>query len=276
MRALLGLLALLAFVALFPARAFAFHAGQTFSDPPGAGGGGGIFYLGTPKERGWDCSMCHQSAPGRIRLRLSSDPPELFESFQFRPGIRYAVTVAMEIDGGADELGVGSPGNTNALSATFEDDEGMASGLTTGVATDWSVTNGVILTSKGTTSGVRTFVFNWFAPEAAVAKPTTFYLGLVDGNGGAAQDTFTDPLGDDVFMTHVRFTPVDAAPASSGASYEPPNMARRYVVRAPLASAAAPRAFLGATPRSPWAVAAVPFGLVFVWLLVQRRKTRGE
>lgn len=205
-------------VAIVPGTARAFHAGQSFSDPPGAGGGGGLFYLGTPKERGWDCTMCHEGAPKRIRLRLVSDPPELFESFQFQPGIRYGITATMEFDAGEDELGAGSPGNTNAMSATFEDDAGVASGLATGTADDWTVTNGATLTSKGTKSGLRSFKFNWFAPDAATAGPTTLWLGLVDGNGGAATDTFQDPLGDDVLMTHVRFTPVGGAPTAQGAS----------------------------------------------------------
>lgn len=272
--------------AALPRGAYAFHAGQSFSDPPGAGGGGGIFYLGTPKERGWDCSMCHQGAPKRMRVRLTSDPPELFEQFQYQPGgVRYAVTVSMEFAAGADELGVGSPGNTNSLSATFEDDEGMASGLATGVADDWTITNGATLTSKGTKSGVRSFTFNWFSPDAASAKPTTLYLGLVDGNGGAAMDTFQDPLNDDVFMTHIRFTPLGAAPASTGQAahdgggLRPPNLVR---TPSPAISAVTPRA-LGAHEPSrtiPWsATAPLPIAaaaaLVAVGFL-QRRKKRQE
>lgn len=33
---------------VFPSSALAFHAGAMFDRPPGAGGGGGIFYTGCP------------------------------------------------------------------------------------------------------------------------------------------------------------------------------------------------------------------------------------
>ncbi|MFO0614842.1 MAG: hypothetical protein U0414_19800 [Polyangiaceae bacterium] len=253
-----------------PQRAFAFHAGQTFSDPPGSGGGGGIFYLGTPKERGWDCGMCHRDAPKRIRLRLQSDPPELFERFEFQPGLRYAITATMEIDGGAEELGAASPGNANAMSATFEDDDGAASGLATGVADDWTITNGATLTYKGTKTGARVFTFNWFAPDAATAKPTTFWLGLVDGNGGAATDVFQDPLGDDVFMTHVRFAPAAGAPAGTGMSggpWSPPNL-----VHEPPTARAPEREAGASAPLASLPIGAA--GAIFVLGFLQTRKKR--
>lgn len=283
LKAAMTVLVALVVAMVAPRAAYAFHAGQSFSDPPGAGGGGGIFYLGTPKERGWDCSMCHQGAPKRIRLRLTSEPPELFEQFQFQTGIRYAVTASMEFDPGADEIGVGFSGNTNSLSATFEDDAGVASGLTTGVADDWTVTNGATLTYKGTKPGVKTFTFNWFAPDAASAKATTLWLGLVDGNGGAALDTFQDPLGDDVFMTHVRLTPLPGAPASMGQShaegYRPPNL-----VRAPdtARDAVTPQALgdRARPPTEPWSSSApLPIAAAAAVVAVgflQRRKKRSE
>ena len=59
----------------FSGDALAFHAGSVFDKPAGAGGGGGIFYVGSATERGWNCTACHTEPAGKIRVTLTSDPP---------------------------------------------------------------------------------------------------------------------------------------------------------------------------------------------------------
>ena len=46
----------------------AYHAGAVFDKPPGAGGTDGNFYTGAPYEHGWQCTLCHQSPAGQIKL----------------------------------------------------------------------------------------------------------------------------------------------------------------------------------------------------------------
>lgn len=204
-------------LSLIPRAAAAFHVGKTFQDPPGAGGGGGIYYLGTPLERGWNCSMCHVEAAGRIRVQLEVDPPELFSSFRYAPAASYTFKVRL-VD---EHRGLSSPlSNYNGLALAFTDPAGIYVGSLSGFDPNVFFNgNGVIATS-GTNPGESNWTFTWTAPEGG---PVTLYLGAVDGNGAesGASATLTDPFGDDVFMATVQ---LDAGPTASRA---PPPKERR-------------------------------------------------
>lgn len=204
-----------------PGTAWAFHAGQTFLDPPGGGGGGGIFFLGRPKERGWNCSMCHEGAPGMVRLRLQSEP-DLYADFRYQPGTTYKMTISMEIADGGTERGIGTVANYNSFSAAFEDPTGAEAGLVVGQADKFSLTGNATITSKGTNAGETSWKFTWFAPDATTAQPVTMYFAVVDGNGGGdSLEAFTDPLGDDLLVRSVKFSPATGAMASAAPSELP-------------------------------------------------------
>lgn len=184
--------------------AAAFHTGRTFGDPPGAGGGGGIFYLGMPLERGWNCTMCHEDAPGRMEIRVTVEPPELFQSFRYESGATYAFTVKMVWKDGASELGLGAGrSNFNALAVGASDPEGIFAGTLQGGGFVAGSGAGTIASDVG--DGVTSWQFNWFAPTEAGRGPVSLYFGAVDGNGADSDPEVTrsDPFGDDVFMAEV-------------------------------------------------------------------------
>jgi hypothetical protein len=193
--------------------AAAFHAGKQFSSPPGAGGGGGIFYTGTIAERGWNCTMCHVDPPGRIRLRVKSDPPELFDSFVATPGVAYSITISMELPPGEQELGVAATrSNYNSLVTTVVDASGAPVGNYLAFAPDafYAVGNAsgatTVLASAGQVLGVTEWTFGWMAPGAGTG-PVSMHVAVVDGNGAGSDGsvTLTDPFGDDVAVARFDF-----------------------------------------------------------------------
>ena len=205
-----------------PTDAFAFHAGITFSTPPAAGGGGGVFYLGTKNERGWDCTMCHLDAPGRLKLRLTSDPPELLSLYQYEPETRYDIKVEMVVQG--EELGTQNPmANYNTMGVTFLNAAGATSGKPSGLADVFQEINFSMLFSVGTNAGETTWDFAWNAPDAGVGL-TTMHLAVVDGDAaGVSQNTLNDPFGDDVVVTRVELTEITAG---AGMSAKPQSIER--------------------------------------------------
>jgi hypothetical protein len=183
--------------------AFAFHVGKTFGDPPGQGGGGGIFYVGAPLERGWNCAMCHLDAPGRVRLRVDVSPPELFQTFEYVVGQRYDFSVTMWWEGGV-ELGLGSGrSNFNAVNVVAADAAGIFAGRLQG-GLFFSGGDGAIAADTKNDNDTR-WDFRWFAPDEPGTGSVTLYFGAVDGNGADSPPdvTRTDPFGDDVFMATV-------------------------------------------------------------------------
>lgn len=212
-------LAVLALVAA-PAVAHAFHNGSTFDRAPGAGGGGGLFYTGSRRERGWDCTACHRSPRGRLRVDVSSQPPELIADGRFRASTAYAITVAMRDP--QDQLGLQSTrANYNGIAVSFLDESGAPAGLIGGFESSRFYARGTsILASDSTTNNETAWTFTWTAPAAA-AGPIAINLGVVDGNGGGVggASTLTDPLGDDVAV-HAFVVRGDAAAAAAPAAGE--------------------------------------------------------
>lgn len=203
-RAWQRLLIAIAIIVALPRPAQAYHSGSTFDKPPGAGGGGGIFYVGAPLERGWDCTMCHLNPPGKVKVRLDVDPPALFQNFTYTPGAVYSFTATM-LD---EQLGKNSPlSNYNSVAVEAVDGKGYQAGSMGGFAAEdlYSGYPATIVTT-GTKPNVTQWKFTWTAPPLGAGK-VTMHLAAVDGNAAnvGAGKTLTDPLNDDVFVAAVSF-----------------------------------------------------------------------
>jgi hypothetical protein len=201
------------FGALFtPAMARAFHSGSVFDKPPGAGGGGGIFYTGAPLERGWTCALCHLDAPGKIKLRMQVEPSELFQTFRYVPGQTYTFTATLD----GESRGLSSPlSNYNTMAVSITDAKGLSTGSIGGFAAEDFYSGGpTTITSAGQKVGVTSWTFSYTAPDAA-AGPLSMYLAAVDGNGADSPPTktLTDPFGDDVFVAKITLQPGGLAEA---------------------------------------------------------------
>lgn len=173
------------------------HAGAFFDKAPGAGGGGGLFYTGSPRERGWDCTACHV-APQAIRVDLTVDPPELLQG-RYTPGAVYAFRLVLH-----EEQGLRSPtANHNGLAVTVVQPDLLPAGDLGGFAADEFYARGDnILATAGLTPGVTEWAFTWTAPAEPVPL-VGFYLGVVDGDGARVRPgvVLNDPEGDDVWMS---------------------------------------------------------------------------
>lgn len=207
--------------------ALAFHAGAMFDKPPGAGGGGGIFYTGAPLEHGWNCTLCHENPPGKIKVRLAVEPSDLFTTFTLKPGQTYSFTATLE----GESVGVSSPlSNFNTIAASFTDEKGFPAGSIGGFAAEDFYTGGPsTIVSAGQKVGVTSWAFQYTAPDAP-AGPVTFHLAAVDGNGANSPPTktLTDPFGDDVFVAAIQFQ----SGASALAPRRAPALAGAFAVRA--------------------------------------------
>ncbi len=192
-------------VTLWASVSGAYHTGKTFGQRAIEGGGGGIFYVGMPLERGWDCTMCHLDAPGRMKIEVDVDPPGLFETFRYEVGESYAFVVNMVWEDGATELGLSSGrSNFNALVVGVADAEGIFAGSLQGGDFVSGSGNGTIA-SEGLSGGQTRYTFRWFAPERAGRGTVKLFFGAVDGNGADSDPDLTrsDPFGDDVFLAQV-------------------------------------------------------------------------
>lgn len=195
-----------------PSPALAFHVGSTFAAAPGAGGAGRIYYVATPLERGWDCTMCHVDPPGKISLAVDVEPSTLFDDFRYVPGETYEFTVRLLGEHLGQQAG---RSNFNALALAFTNPEGIYQGSIGGFDPNEFFDGSGAIASAGTRVGATDWTFQWTAPDAGTG-PVSLYLGAVDGNGANsdANTTRTDPFGDDVFMSQIHF---DEAPTASAA-----------------------------------------------------------
>lgn len=191
-------LAMLAMAAV-PSVAHAYHNGAVFDRAPGAGGGGGLFYTGSTRDRGWDCSACHTDPPERLAVGVSSQPSELIAEQRFVPGTAYTITVAMTDP--MRQLGLTSTrSNYNGLAASVLDDQSAASGMISGFDPGRFYLRGnAILASDSTAINETSWTFTWTAPMASTGA-LRLDIAVVDGNGANAggTSTLTDPDGDDV------------------------------------------------------------------------------
>lgn len=190
--------ALLAFVLvwLFAAPALAFHAGSMFSKAPGAGGGGGIFYTGSPRDKAWNCKACHTEAAEMIQIHLDADQG-LFSSFSYEPSKVYTLTATLV----GEHAGLGSStANFNGMAVVVVDGSGNIAGSLSGQADEFVGGGTQPLVTAGQKVGETKWVFRWTAPASNIGK-VKIHLAAVDGDAaGGTTGTLTDPWGDDVFV----------------------------------------------------------------------------
>lgn len=195
------------------APAAAFHAGSLFDKPPGAGGGGGLFYTGAPLEHGWTCTACHRPnplagevdpapSPGLLRINLDAS---IVSDGKYVPGQSYSFNVSFQKEYNA----VGLRANFNSLAVTFVDGKGLPAGAISGFSPDDFYQGGspATVVDAGKKPNNTAWSFTWTAPPAATGT-VTFYFCAVDGNaaGVASPDsTLTDPWGDDVVAGNLAF-----------------------------------------------------------------------
>jgi hypothetical protein len=192
--------------------AAAFHAGNLFDKPPGAGGAGGVFYTGAPAERGWTCTACHRESPlsgevdaapkpGLIKLQLGIDPPL---GDRYAPDRVYTFTIDLL----GEHNGLGQSANFNAIAASFADDQGMPAGEVSGFAPDDLYQGGpATIADAGKKPNNTHWSFTWTAPPAGTGA-VSLHIGAGDGNAAGATgggSTLTDPWGDDVFVGSLSF-----------------------------------------------------------------------
>lgn len=197
-----------------PARAF--HAGNVFDKPAGAGGGAGIFYTGAATERGWDCTACHTNPAGKIRVTLASEPASLLQTFRYEPGKTYAFRASLD----GEHLGAGAS-NFNSLAIAIVDGKGGPAGEMSGYAADEIYGGRTTIASMGQRPGQTSWTFKWTAPAAETAV-VNLHVAAVDGNGadGAGGGTLTDPWGDDVFVGKLSFKASGASPTIGTKRFE--------------------------------------------------------
>jgi hypothetical protein len=191
-----------------------FHAGAVYDKPPGAGGGGGIFYTGADREHRWDCSACHRDAAGQIRITVTVQPSVLTDTGRYTPGQRYHMIVKLE----GEHLGMQSEtANYNGFALGVFDQSGKQAGLISGYAPDEIYAGGdAIVANAGQKPAETQWEFDWNAPAAGTGR-VTLSVGGVDGNGGGVMGgTQTDPWGDDVFIGGLTFDDGSMAARSHG------------------------------------------------------------
>lgn len=207
--------------------AWAFHAGAVFEKPPGAGGGGGIYYVGSPLERGWKCTLCHLNPESKIKLHISQ--PELFDDGKFRytPGQVYQ----FEVDLVGEHRGLSSTkSNYNSLVVQILDEKQAPAGAMLYAETEfysgYAPTTIASANNSGSQVGVTHWTFRWIAPgpnageDGGAPGKVTLYFAAVDGNGAdiGPNGTLTDPYGDDFFSVEV---PLEQGPAMTGSYVAP-------------------------------------------------------
>ena len=201
-------------LALFPRAALAFHAGSLFDKPSGAGGGGKIFYTGSPKEKGWHCGACHLDAPGKIQIVLEADQG-LFQSFAYTPGMSYDITATLI----GEHAGTQSAtANFNGLAMTVVDESGEPAGSLSGPADDFYSSGPATIVTSGQKVAQTKWSLRWRAPDTAIGA-VTIHVAAVDGNAaGLSGDTLTDPWDDDVFVGALA---LDAAAGKTAQRFTP-------------------------------------------------------
>jgi hypothetical protein len=172
-----------------------FHTPASFDSNATDGGGNRMYFDGSPRHKGYDCTVCHTGAEHVITATLDGAP-----AGGYTPGQTYALTATL----GGEHLGGGTANNQNGFVAEVVDDAGAIAGTFAqpNDAKTALVDDNHVVTGEG--EGVKSWTFAWTAPVAGTGA-LTLYLGMVDGNGaGIAGTPTTDPGGDDVATLRLR------------------------------------------------------------------------
>lgn len=214
-------LALLLSLVTVPESARAFHGATDYVDSAQSGGGAGMYFTGSRRWKGYDCTICHVDAPGEVALVLASDPPDLLAG-TYRPGVTYRISFSLA----GEHLGGAALANRNAFVAEMTDDAWEDVPGWAAPGDDVEVLDGGRVVAATVAESRAEWAMDFTAP-AAGAGALTLHVGAVDADG--AGDTLqrrTDPLGDDVVVAALRLceagtvctAPIRAAPPISPAA----------------------------------------------------------
>ena len=196
-----------------PDAARAWHAADAYLESPNQGGGGAAFFVGSPRQKGYDCTICHVDADRAVSIDLASEPADLAAG-RYRPGTRYRIDLGLV----GEHRGGGSLSNPNAFMAEIVTEDMAALGGYQGSPDVLRVIDGGRVIGARGVGDETTWSFEWIAPEEDVG-PLTLHVGLVDGDGaGDASASRTDPLGDDVALLALRLCGPDLPCAPETAS----------------------------------------------------------
>ena len=102
-----------------------FHQPASFEASVNDGGGNRMYFDGSPRQKSYDCSTCHNDAPptlakpqGLITARVEGI------AGAYTPALTYAITVALD----GEHAGFGTANNQNGFVAEFIDDMNMPVG----------------------------------------------------------------------------------------------------------------------------------------------------
>lgn len=170
--------------------ALAYHQVFSFDQSANIGGGAGAYYTGSPRFKGYDCTLCHEGAEQRISIALSGS----LVSGTYEPGLVYRIGVKLV----GEHRGLGSAFNPNTFTAAITDDSGVAVGT---FASSFDgivevVDEGRVAVAQGLGEGEDEWILAWAAPVDAV--PARLYIAMLDGDGASDPETrFIDPFNDD-------------------------------------------------------------------------------
>lgn len=209
--------------------AMAFHEIDAFDRSANTGGGAGYYFTGSPRFKGYDCTICHRNSAKRISIQLGTE----LSSGVYRPGFVYPIDVRLI----GEHRGLMSAFNPNTFAAEVLGAGNEAVGtLTTTAGNIVSVVdNGRVAVAEGFGTGETEWRFTWSAPVDPV--PATLYLAMLDGDGASDPiNRFIDPLDDDVAVVSLTLCPEgqtctppdepeqDKSPAGCTASGQPASL----------------------------------------------------
>jgi uncharacterized protein (TIGR03382 family) len=203
------------FLFAIPAGAHAFHGQLDFRKRAIDGGGESMYYTGSPRWRGWDCTTCHIEPEGRMQMRIDSNPPELIGEGTYVPDATYSMTVRMV----GEHRGLGAPLNSNTfVLETLDANQGTA-GFFVGLGPNVErPASEEIVVARGENERETTWSFEWIAPPPG-SGTLTMWLAGVDGDGAEGRlGRTTDPLGDDVYVASLALSESGATPPQSSAA----------------------------------------------------------
>ena len=170
-----------------------FHQPATFEASINDGGGNRVYFDGSPRQRGYDCSACHTLGEHRITALVAFPA-------SYQPSTAYTISVALA----GEHAGIATANNQNGFVAETVSDDGAPAGVLApdGDATTTSIDDGAVIAGEG--RDLTMWSFQWTAPPPG-RGPITLHLGMVDGDGAASASVpQNDPGGDDVAVVHVR------------------------------------------------------------------------
>src|SRR5207302_55147 len=160
------------------------------------GGGNRMYFDGSPRQKSYDCTACHNDAPHAITAKIELSPA----AAAYMPGAVYTITLSLI----GEHVGMATADNQNGFLAEIVDDKLAPAGTlaTPNVDVVKMIDDGAVAAGEG--KNATSWKMMWTAP-AAGAGAVTLHVGMVDGNGAASASVpQNDPGGDDVAVTSVR------------------------------------------------------------------------